>query len=147
MDFHNVIVARMQGDAITGEFERYRSLVRSGLAGFVVFAAELNELRHTITKLQGEAPMPLIIASDLEQGLGQQVAGGTLFPPARAMAEATRDDATLRRRALMQMAFETRASGINTVLAPVLDVDSNPDNPIISTRSFGTDPDSVSMHA
>ncbi len=147
MDFHNVIVARMQGDAITGEFERYRSLVQSGIAGFVVFAAELDELRETITRLQGEAPLPLIIASDLEQGLGQQVAGGTLFPPARAMAEATRGNATLRRHALMHMALETRASGINTVLAPVLDVDSNPDNPIISTRAYGTDAESVSKFA
>ena len=142
-----MIVARMQGDLIAGEFERYRSLVRSGLAGFVVFAAELDELRETITRLQAEASMPLIIASDLEQGLGQQVSGGTLFPPARAIAEATRDDTTLRRHALMHMAFETRASGINTVFAPVLDVDSNPGNPIISTRSFGTDAGSVSMHA
>ena len=142
-----MIVARMQGDKISSEFQSHLSLVRSGLAGFVVFAAELEELRDTITKLQEEAPLPLIIASDLEQGLGQQVAGGTLFPPARAIAEATRNDATLRRHALMQMAFETRASGINTVLAPVLDVDSNPENPIISTRSFGTDADSVSMHA
>ncbi len=147
MDFHNVIVARMQGDAITGEFQRYRSLVRSGLAGFVVFAAELEELRETITRLQSEASLPLIIASDLEQGLGAQVAGGTLFPPARAIREATGDSATLRRHAFMQMAIETRASGINTVLAPVLDVDSNPENPIISTRAYGTDAESVSICA
>lgn len=147
MVFHNVIVARMQGSTIGSEFESHMGLVRSGIAGFVVFAAELEELRETIRKLQGEAPLPLIIASDLEQGLGQQVSGGTLFPPARAIAEATRGDATLRRHALMHMAFETRASGINTVFAPVLDVDSNPDNPIISTRSPGTDAESVSGFA
>lgn len=137
----------MQGKDITSQFERYRSLVRSGIAGFIVFAAELDELREAVTRLQAEAALPLIIASDLEQGLGTQVSGGTLFPPARAIAEATLNNATLRRHALMQMAFETRASGINTVFAPVLDVDSNPDNPIISTRSYGSNTETVSKFA
>ncbi len=137
----------MQGEDIGTQFERYRSLVRSGIAGFIVFAAELDQLREAVTRLQEEAALPLIIASDLEQGLGTQVSGGTLFPPARAIAEATLNDATLRRHALMQMAFEIRASGINTVLAPVLDVDSNPHNPIISTRSYGSNTETVSKFA
>ncbi|KKL04097.1 hypothetical protein LCGC14_2619490, partial [marine sediment metagenome] len=147
MDFHSVIVARMQGSSIKRDLELYQSLVRAGCAGFVVFKAELDELKDAINSLQGEASIALIIASDLEQGLGQQVRGGTLFPPARAIMEATRNDPALRKHAFTHMACEIRASGINTVFAPVLDVDSNPQNPIISTRAYSTEADTVSKIA
>ncbi len=147
MDFHSVIMGRMQGSSIKRDLELYRSLVRAGCAGFVVFGAELDELKEAISRLQGEASIALIIASDLEQGLGQQVRGGTLFPPARAIMEATRNDPALRKHAFTHMACEIRASGINTVFAPVLDVDSNPKNPIVSTRAYSSNADTVSKIA
>lgn len=134
----------MQGTEIKASLERNKSLVRSGIAGFVVFEAELEELKETITILQSISKRPLIFASDLEQGLGQQVKGGTLFPPARAVAEAGKSDPSLIKRTFDHMASEIKASGINTVFAPVLDIDSNPNNPIIATRSYGADAKTVS---
>ena len=85
--------------------------------------------------------------SDLEQGLGQHVEGGTLFPPAMAMAHATGGDpagAEMFRLAAAAMRDEALDAGINVILAPVADVHTNPANPIICTRAFGTDPDEVS---
>lgn len=138
------MVPRLDGKEIEKDFQRYRGLVREGVAGFIVFGGELDSLREGLKKLQGEARVPLIIASDLEQGLGQQVEGGTLFPPAMAVAEAAGEDPGLMRAVFKQMADEARYAGINTILAPVLDVNTNPENPIISTRAFGEDPGRVS---
>ncbi|KKK91749.1 hypothetical protein LCGC14_2709840, partial [marine sediment metagenome] len=48
-------MGRMQGSSIKRDLELYRSLVRAGCAGFVVFGAELDELKEAISRLQGEA--------------------------------------------------------------------------------------------
>lgn len=141
------IVARLNGQEIETRFSHYEGLVRNGLGGFIIFGGEMETVKECIKRLQSQSPLPLIISSDLEQGLGQQVRGGTLFPPARAVAEATLNEPALRKRVFRQMALEAQAAGINTVFAPVLDVDSNPQNPIISTRAFGPDVATVSACA
>jgi len=138
------MMPRLEGNRIEQEFEYYRGLVRKGVAGFIVFGGELNSLRERIKRLQKESVTPLIIASDLEQGLGQQVKGGTLFPPAMAIGEAAKKDPNILKAVFKCMADEARYAGINMILAPVLDVNTNPDNPIISTRAFGEDPETVS---
>jgi len=144
MVFLQFMVPRLDGRRIGADFDRYLELVRGGVAGFIIFGGELESLRRGITRLQEAASAPLIIASDLERGLGQQVEGGTLFPPAAAVARAGERDRGLPTRAFDCVAAEAAYAGINTVLAPVLDVDSNPENPIIATRAFSTDPARVS---
>jgi beta-glucosidase-like glycosyl hydrolase len=139
MGVQRFLVPRLQGDELPDGINRYLALVRKGVAGFILFGGRLEEVRDGIRRLQEEAPdgKPLIICADLEQGLGQQVRGGTLFPPALALAESPGE---LLGAAFRQMAAEAAYSGINTILAPVLDLNTNPENPIISTRSFGADP-------
>jgi beta-glucosidase-like glycosyl hydrolase len=144
MSFHQFMVPRLNGEEIERDIERYLRLAREGVAGFIVFGGELDSLREGLRKLQKESGAPLIVASDLEQGLGQQVRGGTLFPPAMAVAEAAGDDPSLLRAVFKCMADEARHAGINTILAPVLDVNTNPANPVISTRAFGEEPERVS---
>lgn len=138
------MVPRLNGGEIESEIERYIGLVREGVAGFIVFGGELGPLREGIGRLQKESRTPLMIASDLEQGLGQQVRGGTLFPPAMAVAEAAGKNPGLPGAVFKCMAEEARYAGINTILAPVLDVNTNPENPVISTRAFGEEPGRVS---
>lgn len=151
MNFYGHIVPRLDGNTIEREMDRYLSLVRNGIAGFIVFGGEIEELRTCICRLQEEAEIPLIMASDLEQGLGQQVRGGTLFPPARAITAAVleegRCDSELVRRVFSCYAKEALYAGINTILAPVVDINTNPDNPIIAARSFGEDRETVSEMA
>jgi beta-glucosidase-like glycosyl hydrolase len=147
MEFYQFLVPRLDGDSVEGEFGRLLELVKKGVSGFIVFGGELEPLRECIRRLQEEAPLPLLIAADLEQGLGQQVRGGTLFPPAMALKEASKingmPDPSALRPAFAQMADEAAYAGINTILAPVLDVNTNPLNPIICTRAFCETPEAV----
>jgi hypothetical protein len=88
MNFYRFIISRLNGEDIEKDFNYYLRLVRKGIAGFIIFGGRLETVREGIKELQKEAKRPLIIASDLEQGLGQQLEGGTLFPPAMAIASA-----------------------------------------------------------
>ncbi|MBI4684565.1 MAG: hypothetical protein HY755_05150 [Nitrospirae bacterium] len=154
MNFYQFLIPRLNGKNIEKDFDYYYRLVREGIAGFIVFGGELEIVRHGIKELQKIAVKPLIIASDLEQGLGQQLEGGTLFPPAMAIAAAIKSSRLsaisnqqikLLRRTFKAIALEARYAGINTILAPVLDINTNPKNPIISTRAFGEDSETVSF--
>jgi beta-glucosidase-like glycosyl hydrolase len=155
LNYYQFIVPRLDGVEIKKRFSYYRSLVRKGVAGFIVFGGELETVRAYINKLQDEAELPLIIASDLERGLGQQLKGGTHFPPAMALAATVQQRRgqkaeALRRLARVRKAFtavagEAKYAGINTIFAPVLDINTNPDNPIIAARAFGEDPATVSL--
>jgi beta-glucosidase-like glycosyl hydrolase len=139
MAFYQFLVPRLNGREASRDFGRHLAMVRQGVAGFIVFGGGLEEVREGIRRLQSESTLPLLICSDLEQGLGQQLEGGTLFPPAMAMGNAYQKDPALVRAAFTRMAEEAAYAGINAILAPVLDVDTNPDNPIIATRAFGGD--------
>ncbi len=142
-----LIIARLDGNKVGRRFRYYQSLARKGIGGFIIFGGEAREVRDGIRRLQKEAEYPLFIASDLEQGLGQQMQGGTLFPPAMAIASVIdkdrKEDLRLLRKAIDIMAIEAKAVGINVILAPVADVNTNPENPIICTRSFSDNPEKV----
>lgn len=141
------MLPRLEGGELEDEkaVRRYLRLVRKGVAGFILFGGRLEGVREGIGRLQRETPTPLVIASDLEQGLGQQVEGGTLFPPAMAFGQALANGAPPQKlgRAFSAMAREARHAGVNMILAPVLDINSNPLNPIIATRAFGEVPETA----
>ncbi|MCL5024809.1 MAG: hypothetical protein M1497_15860 [Nitrospirae bacterium] len=150
MNSYARLIPRLNGTEIEERFGYYLGLVEKGVAGFIVFGGELETVRGKLRELQEAAGRTLIIASDLEQGLGQQIRGGTLFPPAMAIASALRGLRREKSRDLLAklyaaFAAEATYAGINTILAPVLDINTNPDNPIIATRAFGEDPDTVSF--
>ncbi len=153
-NYYQFMVPRLNGEEIKKNFSRYRSLVRKGIAGFIVFGGELETVRTYVRELQQEAALPLIISSDLERGLGQQLKGGTDFPPAMALAAAYKKLSAisyqlsairLLRRSFRAVAKEAKYAGINTIYAPVLDINTNPKNPIIAVRAFGEDPATVSL--
>ncbi|GAB4410636.1 MAG: glycoside hydrolase family 3 N-terminal domain-containing protein [Thermodesulfovibrionales bacterium] len=144
------IIPRLDGEEIEDRFDYYLRLVKNGVAGFIIFGGELETVRHVLKRLQYAAGHPLIIASDLEQGLGQQIRGGTIFPPAMAIASAINSlgpdvRSSELRNVYRAIAVEARYAGINAILAPVVDINTNPENPIIATRAFGEDPETVSF--
>lgn len=112
-----------------------------GAGGFILFGGTVEGVRRLTADLLRRAGRPLLIASDLERGAGQQVEGLTELPPPAALASL--EDAAVVRWAGSVTAQEARAVGINWVLAPVADLDVLPDNPIVQTRAFGADPDRV----
>lgn len=117
------------------------ALVREGLGGFILFRGDIESTPRRLQELQKQAEIPLFITSDVERGLGQQLTGGTRFPSQRAVASAiktrSKKDMKLLEEMLNAVRIETRGAGIQGVFSPVVDVNSNPCNPIICTRSFG----------
>jgi len=93
-------------------------------------------------QLQAKSKLPLLIGADFERGTAMRLDEGTSFPTAMAVAAAgnPKDAYTMGK----VTAREARAVGIQWIYAPDADVNSNPGNPIINTRSFGENPEKVS---
>jgi beta-glucosidase-like glycosyl hydrolase len=108
----------------------------AGVGGFVLFGGERGAMRTLTRDLQSAAADRLLIASDIERGAGQQVRGLTPLPPLLALA--AMGEAAVREAARLT-AREARDVGITWALAPVCDLDIEPQNPIVQTRSLGTD--------
>ncbi|MGL5065005.1 MAG: glycoside hydrolase family 3 N-terminal domain-containing protein, partial [Microcoleus sp.] len=98
-------------------------------------------------QLQSWAKFPLLLAADIEEGVGQRFGGATWFGPPMAIAEVAKRDLDLAVSYAEKMgaatAIEARAIGLNWILAPVVDVNNNPDNPVINVRAFGETPEIV----
>lgn len=119
-----------------------KTLVREQkIGGLILFAGNVYETAHLTNSLQEKAKIPLLIASDLERGLGNQIDGATLFPPVMSLGAAGSEELAYRMGKIT--ALEARAIGIHMTYAPVVDVNINPENPIINVRSFGEDPEQV----
>ena len=109
-----------------------------GVGGFVVYGGETDAVLTLMRELRKRTRTPLLIASDVERGAGQQFVGATGLPPLAALAALGDLDAL--RRAARLTAKETRTLGVNWAFAPVCDLDLVPENPIVGTRSLGSDP-------
>jgi beta-N-acetylhexosaminidase len=146
-----------------------QSLVRDrGLSGVILFARNLKtpgQVRHVTTDLQALSPgLPLLIATDQEGGVVSRITGaepvrpgnmgrnghgaaprqglaGSPWPGNMTLGACSSPDLT--RRSAYGTARELLALGINLNLAPVVDVNNNPHNPVIGVRSFGADPQRV----
>jgi beta-N-acetylhexosaminidase len=122
---------------------RLRSLiVERKIGGLILFGGEVYETAHLTNTVQELAKIPLLIASDFERGVGNQISGATLFPPLMAVgATWSEEQAYLMGKVT---AIEGRALGIHMTYSPVVDVNINPENPIINVRSLGESPEQVS---
>ena len=117
--------------------------------GLIFFPHNLNGLKGTfnfIEGLQKDSKLPLLISIDQEGGLIQKLKKGVErandFPGAMALGATGSEELT--QQLSNAMAKELKAAGFNTVFAPSLDVNSNPDNPVIGIRSFSDNPELVS---
>jgi beta-N-acetylhexosaminidase len=137
------------------EYEQVRGWVQDDKVGGLVlsiglplsYAAKLNHMQKIAT-------VPLLIASDMENGTGMRLGGsyalpsllpqggGTVFPPVMALGATRSEDLAYQLGKVL--GSEARAVGVHLVFGPVLDVNANPLNPIINVRSFGEDPALVS---
>ena len=111
------------------------------LAGFILFGGEAEQVRRLTERLRAEAGRPIFIASDMERGAGQQVQGLTHLPDAGLIGLAGTPLEAYAIGALT--ASEARSVGIDVVFAPVVDVRSELDNPILGNRAFGFEPGRV----
>jgi beta-N-acetylhexosaminidase len=99
------------------------------------------EVAAIANQLQRDSKLPLLVAADFERGLASRVSSVPAFPAAMAFG-ATGNPRNVERFGAIT-AEEARAVGVHWDFFPVADVNSNPNNPIINTRSFGEDPSQV----
>jgi len=99
------------------------------------------EAAELLNRLQKESKLPLIFAADFERGVSMRLYGTTIFPHPMAFGAAGKPEYAENFGRIT--AQEARAIGVQWNFFPVADVNSNPANPIINTRSFGEDPEQV----
>jgi beta-N-acetylhexosaminidase len=133
------------------EYKQFREQVQKYHIGSVVLTVHLDgpillknaplEVAAVANQLQRDSRLPLLMAADFERGLASRVSSVPDFPD--AMAFGAIGSASDAEKFGAITAEESRAIGIHWNLYPVADVNSNPANPIINTRSFGEDPAEV----
>ena len=133
-------------------YRQFRDVMRKYHLGSVVLTVHVDgpvllrnpplEVAAIANQLQRDSELPLLIAADFERGLASRVSSTPEFPDAMAFGAA--GDPALAEKFGAITAEESRAIGVHWNLFPVADVNSNPQNPIINTRSFGEDPAQVS---
>ena len=128
------------------------------VGGFILAGGTVTDIAVMANALQRESKVPLIMNADLESGMTFSVpwrhlrgrgpelpnyisGGGTQFPSLMAVAATNNPDYAYRMGKIT--AREARAIGIHWTNSPVVDINNNPENPIINTRSFGEDPKQV----
>ena len=124
------------------------------LGGIIVSVGGPSDIASKVNALQRAARLPLLVGADLETGAAFRARGGWFLPNAIELGGATTfpyqmgvgatRDTLLAYEMGRVTAIEGRAMGIHMAFAPVLDVNNNPKNPVISGRSFGEDPALVS---
>ncbi len=111
------------------------------MGGVILLGRSSIELQKRSQQLQSWANIPLLIAADIEEGIGQRFPGSTWFPPPMALGAIYAENSELALKYAADMgritAEEAIALGINWILAPVVDVNNNSNNPVINIRAFG----------
>jgi len=121
-------------------------LVKQHKVGGLVFSlGGPVEQSKWLNKFQSEAKTPLLIAMDAEWGVAMRLDSVQAFP--WPMTLGAIQDSLLLRKIGRRMAEQEKRLGINYSFGPVLDINTNPKNPIIGNRSFGSSMERVTSHA
>ena len=141
-----MVACRYSGNFVNRNSEYFQNLKTMiedyKIGGIIIFGGETYEAAILTNSFQELAEIPLLVASDFERGVGNQISGATLFPPIMGVGAADSEELAYAMGKIT--AQEGRALGIHMTYSPVVDVNINPDNPIINTRSVGEDPEMVS---
>jgi beta-N-acetylhexosaminidase len=149
---------RMAGSVIVCGFDGleppaavHRWLSEQAVAGLILFKRNIHEVEQAAALIAScnarrRSALPILVCVDQEGGRVARFGNPVLsLPPMRVLAAA--GDTQLTRDAGMVLGRELRAIGVNLNFAPVLDVDTNPHNPVIGDRAFGHTPEVVIEHA
>ncbi len=143
---HGVLMAPFQGPSMPRWLE---NRIAGGLGSVCLFGSNIEspEQVAALTSALHAASPGLLIATDEEGGdvTRLHMSSGSPFPGNAALGSA--DDESLTSRVAHAIGRELTTAGVDLDLAPVVDVNSNPDNPVIGVRSFGADPELVARHA
>jgi beta-N-acetylhexosaminidase len=130
------------GQTVTDDL---KGLLARGVGGVIYFARNVGSPEEVLSlnrDIKATANRPLVLAIDQEGGQVARLKNGfTELPPMRAVGAT--GSAALAREVGGLVARELRAVGFDMNFAPILDIDTNPANPIIASRSFGRTPELV----
>lgn len=127
--------------------EYIEELITQYHAGGVIFLGR-GEPEKQIARTRGYqqlSAIPLFIGMDFEWGLDMRLNDTVRFP--RAMTQGALSDERIIYEIGVEIGRQSRAMGVHLVFAPVVDVNNNPANPVINSRSFGDDPEAVARKA
>ncbi len=108
------------------------------VGGYHLYFGDIYSAAQLTNKMQALSDIPLLIDADFETGVGHRFPGATEFPSNMAIGATGSEYYAFKMGEIT--AREARAIGIHLTYAPVMDVNNNPNNPIINTRSYGEDP-------
>ena len=136
----------VKGEFLSQDDHSYKEIsdliIKDHIGGIIFMRGDIYGQAVLTNKLQSLTDIPLWITQDMEYGAAMRISGTTRFTPAMGVA-ATGD----KRNAFIMgqvTAREAKALGVHQIFAPVLDVNNNPNNPVINVRSFSGNPDIVS---
>ncbi|MCH8568966.1 MAG: glycoside hydrolase family 3 protein, partial [Balneolales bacterium] len=128
------------------EFRRLSRMVQEyGIGGIIYFRGDIYNQAVLNNKLQARAKIPLWISQDMEFGAAMRISNTTRITPAMGVAATGNPRWAFEKGRITAM--EARAIGVHQVYAPVVDINNNPDNPVINVRSFSEDAETVSVFA
>lgn len=140
-----LVQVRASGKFINRESSQFQELSdavgRNHIGGITLFAGDVFESALLLNELQQMSDLPLFVAADFERGASFRITDTTSFPWSMAIGATGSEDFAYQEGAIT--AREARALGVHWVFAPVVDVNNNPDNPVINIRSYGEDPQLV----
>ena len=130
-------------DVSLEKWKEINSLIASdGIGTIHLWYGDASSSIALMNKMQTLSKVPILFDADIEYGLNQRFPSGTDLPPLMAIAATSNTNNAYQVGKII--AKEARAVGVHWNLSPVVDVNNNPLNPIINTRSFGENPNGVS---
>lgn len=120
-------------------------ITKHHLGGLIFFQGNPKHQTELVNHYQSKSQIPLMISIDGEWGLGMRLEGCEPFPYQMTLG-AVRDDSLIEEMGKL-IARQMKLVGVTLNHAPVVDVNTNPDNPVINFRSFGQNKESVAKKA
>ncbi|MBN2320596.1 MAG: glycoside hydrolase family 3 C-terminal domain-containing protein [Acidobacteria bacterium] len=137
-----LIQIRVHGKFVNRQDEAFKELKEKieqyNIGGVVLFAGNIYESSLLLNELQSYSRVPLLVSADFERGAAFRIDDTTSFPWNMAIGATGSEEFAYQQG--MITARESRALGVHWLFAPVVDVNNNPENPVINIRSYGEDP-------
>lgn len=128
------------------EIEKVKTLVKTEkLGGLILMQDDAKREIEILNELQPHSKVPMLVGMDAEWGIFQRIEKAYKLPWAMALGAIT--DKSVVTEMASQIAADAKRMGVNWVFAPVVDVNTNPSNPIIGNRSFGSEVENVVLSA
>ena len=127
--------------------DELKRLLAKGVGGVILYGGNFLEIKNRTQQLKSWSNKRILLCADVEEGVGQRFEGATWFVPPMALGlsflKAPQEAVAFAERYGKALGKQARSCGLNWVLAPVCDINTNPENPVIDMRAWGNDPHSV----